>query len=306
MPLAIALVCLAATVRAQPVDAAHIRKLLDSPARADQAWGAHDAAILRDPSLRDILVDHLRRATPYADSWPMTPQGNYVAHLFDALIQVAGPVPVEVFLPFQDRWRPQVLILLSRQTGTENTLLDLRECVPKQFQLEWLAVNNLLLNMRSQVFFSRTLGETAITHTVEVQDGPVTPRGSGYGGSWASGGQPKPPAGFPELVQYYIEDHGFSSEILARGPWKVYYRRASPRDGPGPFHGSGDQGYHLEYLAAWNGLGGADVRRVFEPAEIVSGRMKLRSCVQCRITWMRKSRQFASSQRRHRKKARQR
>ena len=45
-------------------DATRAKELLNSPSPADRAWGAYYAGRLRDPGLRDILVERLGGAQP--------------------------------------------------------------------------------------------------------------------------------------------------------------------------------------------------------------------------------------------------
>jgi len=271
---AFALCLVAGAGRAQTaVDAARVKILLASPELADNAWGAYYAGTLRDPGLRDLLADHLRAATQYAAARQDSGQFAYVATLFDALIQIGGPVPLDAILPFQawQQWHSQVLILLSRQKGTESVLLDMRENRRQWHEVEWLAINNLLLGMRSQPFFAKTLQELNITHTFEIWDVSPAPRGQGTGGSYATGTPLKTPSGFPELVLYYLQDHaGGTGGILAPGPRTIYYRRAvAPSEPDGPFrsYADGDQRNRREYLAAWNGIARAD--DIFRPTDIL-------------------------------------
>lgn len=270
--------CLAAGIgRAQPpVDAVRVKTLLASPQLADNSWGAYYAGTLRDPGLRDLLVEHLRAAARYAADKQDSGQFAYVATLFDALIQIGGPVPLDAILPFQPfpQWHPQVLVLLSRQKGTESALLEMRQQVHEEwwYDVEWLAIDNLLFRIRSQPFFTRTLGELNISHTFEIRDAPFDPPAHGWGGEFATGGQPEAPAGFPELVLYYLQDHtAATGGILAPGPHTIYYRRAvSPNlhgDPPRP-NDHDRQRDRREYLAAWNGVDHVD--DIFTPNDILN------------------------------------
>ncbi|MGA3097480.1 MAG: hypothetical protein ABSF25_13575 [Bryobacteraceae bacterium] len=256
-------------------DAGRARELLNSTDLAEQSWGAYYAGRLRDPGLRDILVQRLRAAQPLANARVFSAEFSYVAGLFDALIEIGGAVPLDAFLPFEGQWPAPVLVLLSRQQGTEDTLLAMRN--ETMHDLYWLAVNNLLFGMRSGRFFTETLKEIPITHIFEVRDGEVPkPPGSGWGGSWATG-VPQWPSGFPPAALYYISGGGVAGQgqegqyragaeaALIGGPRNVYIRRAvPPEQAGGPFHSPGREQFRLEYMKAWN-HGLTDVERVFRP-----------------------------------------
>ena len=69
-------------------------------------------------------------AQPLASAQRDTEEYAYIQALFDALIQMPGPIPIDVILPFKDSWRTEILILLSRDPaadGAESALLDMRE-----------------------------------------------------------------------------------------------------------------------------------------------------------------------------------
>jgi hypothetical protein len=250
-------------------DTARAKELLNSPSLADRAWGAYYAGRLHDPGLRDILVERLRAAQPLANARLLSAESCYVASLFDALIEIGGAVPLDAFMPFEARWREPALILLSRRQGTEDTLLTIRnESMP---DLEWQAVNNLLLGMRSARFFSATLQETRITQVFEVRDGVVGEgQSGGRGGDCAHGIGPQWPQGFPPIGLYYFQDQGTEDQVMAAGPRNVYFMRRVPPDLPtGCEHflqppGPDREQLRLEYMKAWN-HGSTEVERAFRP-----------------------------------------
>jgi hypothetical protein len=250
-------------------DAGRARELLNSSSLTEQAWGAYYAGRLRDPGLRDILVERLRAAQPLAGARAFSAEFSYVASLFDALIEIGGAVPLDAIMPFERQWRAPALVLLSRQQGTEDTLLAMRnETMP---DLEWLAVNNLLLGMRSGRFFTEALKEIPITHIFEVRDGAVPkPAPSGRFGSCGHGPGPEWPRGFPPIGLYYLQDQGIGDQVVAAGPRNVYFGRRVPPDLPtGCEHfldppGPGREQFRLEYMKAWN-HGSTDAERVFRP-----------------------------------------
>ena len=249
-------------------DAGRARELLNSTDLAEQSWGAYYAGRLRDPGLRDILVQRLRAAQPLANARVFSAEFSYVAGLFDALIEIGGAVPLDAFLPFEGQWPAPVLVLLSRQQGTEDTLLAMRN--ETMHDLYWLAVNNLLFGMRSARFFTKTLEEIRITHTFDVRQGASREPGSGSGGSIASGAAPKWPEGFPPAGLYYIEDRPSEGALLVAGPHNVYFRRGVPPVGVlGTWRDPGQEQFRLEYLGAWNHGGLVDAQHVFTRRTVV-------------------------------------
>lgn len=273
---------LLAQTPAPDADPAQARALLDSPRLGDQVWGIYYAGRLPDSGLQELLVERLRLAQPLGDATSsgltLTPDFAYVAALFDALIGSGAVVPLDVIMPFAARWREPALILLSRQQGTEDAILAMRdEPMPDGFwqflnvplpDIYWIAANNLLLGMRSGRFFTKTLEETEITQTFELRDGEFQPPPSGYGGSFAHGAGPRWPEGFPPVGLYRLElnpsDEGHENSLLARGAHSVFYRRWVPPEGlhPGRWHDPGREQLRLEYLAEWNHVGLAEAEEV--------------------------------------------
>jgi hypothetical protein len=250
-------------------DAARAKELLNSPTLADRAWGAYYAGRLRDAGLQDILVERLRAAQPLANARMFSPEFSYIAGLFDALIEIGGAVPLDAFMPFEARWREPALILLSRQQGTEDTLLAMRDELTHQ-DLYWLAVNNLLFGMRSARFFTKTLEEIRITHTFDVRQGAFREPGSGTGSSIVTGAPPKWPDGFPPAGLYYIEVRPTEGALLVAGPRNVYFRRGVPPVGvEGTWRDPGLEVFRLEYMEAWNHGALVDAQRAFTPQTVV-------------------------------------
>jgi hypothetical protein len=284
IPLPVALVLMAAALLAQTpgpdINAGRATELLASSQWSDQAWGAYAAGRLHDPALHDVLIEHLRRASPnpaLGSGNVYSPEFAYEAALFDALIQDGGAVPPDALTPFlkpqpQNSFFVQALILLSRSPRAEDTLLTLADelkCPASSIcsvDLYWLAVNNLLLGMRSPPFFRKTLEETAVTSKFEIWDQPGS-FGIGSGGSGATGAHPTWPEGFPPAGLYYIADRPISGGVvLAPGIRSVYYVRLVPpvRYEAG-FHNPGRQQLRLEFLAAWNHSKDVDAGQIFAP-----------------------------------------
>jgi hypothetical protein len=152
-----------------PVDQA--RRLLESQSLRDKAWGAWYAGSSHDPAMLRPLLAQLQLAQPLRGAERDTEEYAYIQAVFDALIQIPSLVPTDAILPFEDSWRPEILILLSRNAtaeGVESALLEMREhSMPAA---EWTAVNDLLFAIPSKPFFQKTLEEIRITHEFVITD----------------------------------------------------------------------------------------------------------------------------------------
>jgi hypothetical protein len=217
---------LAAMAMAFGASAQSPTQLLNSGRPADRAWGAYLAARSHDPSLREPLLAALRDPERWRDSPLDSEPWLAVQAIFDALIQSGDPVPAEIILPFAERWRDSVLLLLARGGASEETLLALRE--QKQNLAEWVAVNDLLFRMKSQRFFAKTLQEIEIGPIFEVRD---TGEEAAYcgGGFDSSMRQRKLLEGFPPIALYHLEVEFIaplqSTSVAIEGPTNVYVRR---------------------------------------------------------------------------------
>ena len=94
-------------------------RLLEPSSLRDKAWGAWMAGASHDPAMREPLLAQLQSAQSMRGSQPDTEEYAYIQALFDALIQMPGPIPTDIILPFEDSWRTEILILLSRDPAAE-------------------------------------------------------------------------------------------------------------------------------------------------------------------------------------------
>lgn len=208
---------------ASPADQA--RRLLESQSLRDKAWGAWFAGASHDPTLRERLLAQLEIAHPLRNAPRDTEEYAYIQALFDALIQMPGPIPTDVILPFEDSWRSEILILLSRDPsaeGVERALLDMREhSMPSP---EWAAVNDLLFAISSKPFFQTTLEEIRITHTFVIADQWA----GSCGGALGCGGSRRHfPKGFPPIGLYQLWT-AFTVPgdiVFIEQPVAIHYRR---------------------------------------------------------------------------------
>src|SRR5580700_5551302 len=106
----------------RPADQA--RALLKSRLFRDRAWGAWYAGASHDPALGALLIERLHEAQSLHNS-PRDGEGYAcVQSLFDALIQLAVPVPTAVMMPFEDSWRAEILILMNGAKPGNDPFID--------------------------------------------------------------------------------------------------------------------------------------------------------------------------------------
>jgi hypothetical protein len=211
-----------------PADQA--RLLLQSQTLRDKAWGAWYAGVSHDPALHEQLVAGLRAAQSLKNSRPGSEAYANVQALFDALIQMPGTVPSDVILPFQTSWRPEVLILMSRNYGPENESDLVAQREQEMPDPEWAAVNDLLFGVSSKPFFQSVLREIRITHDFLIIDHEV----GMCGGTTACGTSMRRfPKGFPPIALYQLRtDLTPGDNLLIERPVAIYYRRiVVPTDG---------------------------------------------------------------------------
>jgi hypothetical protein len=270
----IAVLLVTATALAQtPDEQRRAKELLSSPVLTERAWGAYWAGRLHIPSLNDSLVECLNIAQAYREADFNSEENAYVRALFDALIESGTLVPARMLASFAGHWPDEVLILLSRDQGNEDLLLAIRD--QRLNQARWLAVNNLLLRIRSARFFLKTLTELQIKHQFLIVDHDEAWSGGGSGGGSVADGIRQLPKGFPPIALYQLVD--FASEgyvLVAKGPRDVYYRRTvvptNQQVGWGvPDSLSDRQQERLEYLAALNQTSADEIIQTFSPTSTI-------------------------------------
>jgi hypothetical protein len=277
MRLACILLALAFGAGAQSLpesEAARARRLLESPQWRDKAWGVYFAGRLHSEELNQSLIEAFRSASALRDAKPVGEEYGYVAALFDSAIQSGITVPAEFLEPFEGSWRTAVIILLARDPSSENSLLRLRGATLEP--VHWLAVNNLLLALKSQPLFSKALSEVEISHAFDLRDpGDNSGHGGGTGGGIFGDGVLFMPKGFPPIGIYRLTDSGMAGDVLlARGPEDAYYRRfVVPTDaqkGFGLCRGFVDrQKIRIGYLAMLVHLPEQHVENLFQPQTII-------------------------------------
>ena len=231
--LTLGAVCACAQM-ATPSDQA--QRLLPSQSLRDKAWGAWYAGASHDPALREPLLVQLKTAQALRNSGRDTEGFVYIQALFDALIQIPGTIPSDIILPFEESWRPEILILLSRAPaadGVESALLNMREHSMRE--PEWAAVNDLLFSVSSKPFFQETLEEIRVTHQFVVADQLVF----SCGGAFGCGGSTRHfPKDFPPVALYQL---GMAmtqagDTLVMEQPVLIHYRRTVvPTNGEVPW-----------------------------------------------------------------------
>ncbi len=198
--------------------------LLRSEQLSDKAWGVYLCGGLLVPDCSASLVTALDKARTLVAA----PQGGeeffYVQALLDNLIRLGAVVPTELIMQFDPRWRDEVVILLARDFKAEAQLLKLER--QELTIAQWIAVNNLLLRIRSEALFVRMLEGTRIEHFFEVFDAePNLSHGSGIGDGLGGMQLPirKVPAGFPPVGIYELHTSAAAgTTVVASGPCGTY------------------------------------------------------------------------------------
>ena len=256
-------------------DFSRAQDLLLSPRLIDKAWGADMAGANHMEALTGLLIFQLRAAAPYrAAAWDGE-EYACVQALLDTLIRLNAIVPADAIMPFRERWRVEAIILLSRNAqAAEDGLLAMRQ--EKLQWDEWLAVNNVLLRLRSPRRLERTLSELIIIHYFTVVDSPPMAGGIPGGIDGYAGPPPyrKFPQGFPvsRVYQFMLKQtEGFT--LFAEGPHDVFYAgvpvttvRAWHHPG---YLMSGSQEDRVEYMARLGNITSSQAHQLFRASTTI-------------------------------------
>jgi hypothetical protein len=191
-----------------------------------------------------LLVERLQEAQSLHNS-PRDGEGYaYVQSLFDALIQLNVPLPTAVMMPFEDSWRPEILILMNgAKPGNdpfnfkrnldkdgESALLTMRDRqMPED---EWIALNDLLFAIDPNTASQMVVQEIRITHQFCVTDQHTFRADDGSGGVEQS--TRHFPKGFPPIGLYQIRTSSVhpGDALFNYTPIATYYARiVVPTDG---------------------------------------------------------------------------
>jgi hypothetical protein len=233
----------AAIVRSQETQSAALAAAwLGSRDARVRAWGAYLA--LRDRR-RELLPQLIGLAEAYSvKAGPLSPperdDHNAMLGVLDAVIQMDGKVPPEEAAPLYREFPVQALILLAREGPAASSFLlniFLEENSPMAATglsmpvatdtsartLAWLAVGDLLMNLKPPGFAASVLGGLTVDIRVRVVDeGSGTGSSRGFGAS-CSGGLPSPWPGWPPVGNYSFAGPGHL--LLAGGTDPSFYTR---------------------------------------------------------------------------------
>lgn len=198
-------------------------RMMDSDEIREQAWGAYLAGErgLRDfiPSLRRLLA---RKKDP----------DEHQLHclrlvVLDSLIRLNATVSAKELLSLFEDCPEQVIVLLANSPAeNSDALLALARSTQRGFR--WVAVCNLLAEMKTPGFAALMLKELKIHARVYVLESAGRSPGIGGGELWGSvacgvwGAKPS----FPPVAHYKFEDHPKrGAVVLSVGKRTIYYQR---------------------------------------------------------------------------------
>ena len=205
-----------------PFSPADAERLLKSQGNRERAWGAYFAGAHGLKEHAPLLVGLLEAPNLAAGGLEETLVRQAA---LDALIRLDAEVPAETLLALHGLAPDEVVILLARAPHLNHqTLLSL--FVDGSPAANWLAVGNLLAEMRAPGFAARLLAGLKINASVYVYDYEGE-RGYGGGGNGGGGcGVGPTPEGFPPLSFYDLTTTVIrGAVVVAPGRHTVYYRR---------------------------------------------------------------------------------
>ena len=153
----------------EPVGSRSIEKVKDEIARLilsenikDRAWGAYLIGIYGLSEFSSALIELLIRSSDTSSSQAESRETGFLHRIaLDSLIQLHATVPGEKLLPFYQKFPDEMIILLA-QSPAENTasLLLLLEEVTRG--IGWVAVCNLLTEVKAPGFAALLLKDVRI------------------------------------------------------------------------------------------------------------------------------------------------
>jgi hypothetical protein len=189
----------------------------------EKAWGVYSASLSHGTQSAQSLLDGLREAAALRES-AVPEEIGYVTALFDAAIQSGVHIPAAVLQPFESRWPAPVIILLSRDPGAEEALLQVRAAVWRE--PEWLAASNLLAGMRSRRFLAKVLSEVPISHQFVYREPGYSSGWVGWDSHLFDDNLTVIPDSFPPVGVYVLTSRPEGGDVLvAAGPHSAYYQR---------------------------------------------------------------------------------
>jgi hypothetical protein len=226
-------------------------RLLKSKENRERAWGArlvgtHDLKG-QAPQLIELLADPALVGGGWEES--IVRQAA-----LDGLIRLDAEVPAETLLPLYQSSPDEVIILLAR-SPRENQQALLPLFVEEAPTARWLAVGNLLAELKAGGFAARLLRDMKVEARVYVFDreGPHDVGGNGgCGGGSGGSGDAFRPEGFPPVTHYALTARAErGAVVVAPGRHPVYYISGPSANSYNSGLGCGVErdSLRLEYLA---------------------------------------------------------
>ena len=234
---------------------AEISGLILSSEIKDRAWGAY---LIGKYGLSEFIpaLRGLLNSVAYGEQ---IETGFLHNTALDSLIQLQATVPGEEMMPFYQQFPDEVIILLAKSPGeNKEAILSLLQGL--RSGIRWMAVCNLLTEVKAPGFAAILLRDVKINVSIAVSDDGNVGYGMGSGlGGGIGCGVYQGLDGFPPVVIYKLVDSASrGAVVIAPGKRPVYYLRWAGRpgvSGQGPPFSRGDQGgdedrKRIEYLAA--------------------------------------------------------
>ena len=244
-------------------------RLLKSDAKSARAWGAYLSARYELTENAPALVEMLERTT--RDNDGSEESASLVRVLLDALIQLDAEVPAATLQTLYARYPEETVILLSRSPSDNQSTLFALMSETRPDRVRWLALGNLLSQMRVPGFVALLVREMQIRANISVFSDSNTGIGwnGGCGGYGDSRSFCSTPEGFPPVGGYLLTDNaGRGSRLLSEGKRTIYYARLLNLC-PGEVNtqalsGKPDQ-YRQEYLFSMLGVSPDEIEFDVEP-----------------------------------------
>jgi hypothetical protein len=239
-----------------------IATLLKSGDLREQALGAHLTAEYKRLEFVPELLSLLTLLPTDRRQWQpgMAAQYDLDQVVLDALIQMKAKVPPDKIIPFFEQYSDALIVLFSEhRKENSRTLLSILSKV--EHPTYWLAICNLLAEVRAPGFAAQLLRDLQIQVRVCVRDDDLETGfveddlGGACADGWIGLSEGFPPTGIYELQMHPDQD----TVLLCNGPVPIFYRRSIVA--PGRQIGVGDclsdmnkNRYRGEYLALLLGV----------------------------------------------------
>lgn len=207
-----------------------IYTLLHSKETKDRAWAAYYIGRYEMAEMVPELYELLNSYSLKSD-----PNNSYVQYVvLDTLIQLDASLPKDKVESVYKNFPRQTLILLAKnpQESRQN-LFSALELEQETNSLIWVAICNLLINMRPPELATKLLGEVKPIAYLSLYDkGSVKTGVTGYVINPAKESWFSIPAGFPPTAYYTLTMYPkFGDVVLAWGQATIYYKKQIVKGG---------------------------------------------------------------------------